>query len=97
VLHVAALILPDVRGQRIFAAQSPYNINSVLQLLRGLYPDRPIEGDVSDHGVDLTNFKEAWKAEDLLKRMGKPGWTDIETSVSRNCEAFLGGPTDSGA
>lgn len=82
-------MLPDVRGQRIFAAGSPYNINSILQLLRGLYPSKVFEGDISDHGVDLTVFKDAPKAEELLRRMGKQGWTDIETSVSRNCEAFI--------
>ncbi|KAK5127127.1 hypothetical protein LTR85_008487 [Meristemomyces frigidus] len=88
-LHVAALILPDVRGQRIFAAESPYNIDSVLQLLRGLYPDKVFEGDVSDHGADLTVFKDAPKAVELLRRMGQHGWTDMETSVSRNCEALF--------
>ncbi|KAK5690665.1 hypothetical protein LTR17_025902 [Elasticomyces elasticus] len=87
-LHVAALILPDIQGQRLFAAHSPYNIDSVLQLLRGLYPDKAIAGDVNDHGVDLTSFTETWKSEDLLKRMGRTGWTDIETSISRTCEAF---------
>lgn len=61
----------------------------MLQLLRGLYPDRVFEGDVSDHGVDLTVFMDASKAEDLLGRMGKKGWTDIETSVSRMCESFF--------
>ncbi|EMC93230.1 hypothetical protein BAUCODRAFT_76019 [Baudoinia panamericana UAMH 10762] len=93
-LHVAALLLPDIKGQRLFAAESPYNINSLLQLLRGLYPDRVFEGDVSDHGADLSVFKEAPKAEALLKRMGKQGWTDIETSIGRSCEAFM---TRSGA
>lgn len=61
-----------------------------MQLLRMLYPERVFEGDVSGHGVDLTIFKEMYRAEDLLKRMGKEdGWTDIETSISRNCEAFF--------
>lgn len=88
-LHVAALILPDVRGERIFAACTPYNINSIMQLLRLLFPDRVLEGDVSDHGVDLTIFKHMPRAEALLKRMGKEGWTDIETSIGRNCESFI--------
>lgn len=87
-LHVAALVLPDVRGQRIFAATSAYNITSILQLLRAVYPDRVFEGDVSDHGVDLTIFRDAPKAEELLRRMGKKGWTDMESSIKRNCEAF---------
>ncbi|KAK3116246.1 hypothetical protein LTR53_003617 [Teratosphaeriaceae sp. CCFEE 6253] len=82
-LHVAALVLSDVQ------AQCPYNITSILRLLRMLYPHKAIQGDVSDHGVDLTVFKEAPQAEELLKRMGRPGWTDIETSVARNCEASV--------
>ena len=86
---MAALILPDVRGQRLFAVESPYNINSILQLLCMIYPNKVFNGDVSDHGIDLTVFKEAPYAEGLLKRMGKEGWTDLETSLSRNCEAFL--------
>lgn len=88
-LHLAALILPDVGSQRIFAANHSYNISSILHLVRGLHPDRVIEGDVSDHGVDLSNFREAGKSEELLRRMGKKGWTDIETSISRLCEAFV--------
>ena len=88
-LHVAALILPDVKNQRIFAVSTPWNVGSLLQLLRGLYPQRKIEGDATEVGVDQTVFKEAAKAEELLRRMGRKGWTDIETSVERNCESFF--------
>ena len=88
-VHVGALILPGVMSERLFVANTPYNINSVLQLLRGLYPDRTFTGDYDEHGVDNTVFKETGRAEELLRRMGKKGWTDIETSVSRNCEAFF--------
>ena len=89
ILHVAALILPDIKGQRIFAASTPWNMQSITQLLRGLYPQRDIPDDVPDLGVDLTVFKEAGEAEKLLKRMGKDGWTDLETSVERTCESFF--------
>ena len=88
-LHVAALILPDVRGQRIFAVNTPWNVQSISQLLRGLFPHKEISDDVPDLGVDLTVFKEAYKAEELLRRMGKNGWTDLETSVERTCESFF--------
>ena len=61
---------------------------SLQQLVRGLFPHRKIEGDAGDTGVDQTYFKEAERAEEMLRRMGKKGWTDIETSVERNCESF---------
>ena len=90
-LHAAALVLPDVKGQRIFAVATPWNMQALVGLLRGLYPHK-LAGDpaeVEDLGVDLTVFKEAGKAEELLRRMGKPGWTDLETSVERSCETFF--------
>ena len=87
-LHVAALVLPDVRGQRVFAASTPWNIQSIVQLLRALFPQRDIAEDVTDLGIDLTVLKEANRAEEILKRMGKKGWTDQETSIERTCESF---------
>ena len=87
-LHVAALLLPDVKNERIFAASTPWNVSSLTQLVRGLYPQREINGNVSENGVDQTVFKEAGKAEELLRRMGKKGWTDLESSVERTCESF---------
>jgi hypothetical protein len=90
-LHVAALILPDIKSQRIFAVSTPWNIQSITQLLQGLYPERGIQSglDVEDLGVDMTVFKDTGKAEELLRRMGRQGWTDLETSVERSCESFF--------
>lgn len=48
-----------------------------------------MRNDAPDLGVDLTVFREANKAEDLLRRMGKKGFTDIETSVERTCQSFF--------
>ncbi|QIW96929.1 hypothetical protein AMS68_002447 [Peltaster fructicola] len=87
-VHVAALILPGVMSERLFVAAVPYNINSLVQLLRGLYPERGINGWVEDHGVDQTTYVESGRAEELLRRMGKKGWTDMETSVSAACESW---------
>lgn len=89
-LHVAALLLPDVENQRIFAAAAPFNMTSIVSLLRGLHPERQFAQPV-ENGVDMTVFSEAGRAEVLLARMGKKGFTDIETSVERCCEAFIKG------
>ncbi|EME88413.1 uncharacterized protein MYCFIDRAFT_201533 [Pseudocercospora fijiensis CIRAD86] len=84
-LHVAALTLPDVMDQRIFAAYTPWNVNTLLDLLRMLYPKKKIEkGDLGDHGIDMTFFREMGVAERLLKRMGKEeGFRDLESSLAR--------------
>ena len=67
----------------------PWNMRSLTQLVKRLFPERKIEDRTIDFGTDRTFFKEANKAEQLLRRIGGEGWTDIETSVRRNCEAFF--------
>ena len=66
-------------------------MQSITQLLRSLYPERGIgDGEgLQDLGVDLTVFRESGLAEGLLRRMGRAGWTDLETSVERSCEGFF--------
>lgn len=85
-LHVAALTFSDVCNQRLFAVTAPYNINSMLSLLRGLYPNRVFSGDVSDHGVDLSEFVEDRRPSELLLRMGLQERTLLSTSVRNTCD-----------
>ena len=82
-LHVAALMLRDVTQQRIFAASTPWNVQSLAQLLQGLYPKKQIGTNVPQCETDLTVFAEKVKGEELLRRMGRKGWTGLETSVQR--------------
>lgn len=90
-LHLATLTLPDVKGQRIFAVSTPWNVQSLVTLMRGLWPEKfgSEVMETEDLGVDLTVFREQWKAEELLRRMGRRGWTDLETSVERACEGLF--------
>lgn len=89
ILHVAALILSDVAQQRIFAAPMPYNIELLTQILQNLYPGKEIGGNIPRGGVDLTVFKEVPRAEELLRRMGRKGWRDLEDSVQKACQGLI--------
>jgi hypothetical protein len=89
-LHVAALLLPDVRSRRLFAATAPYNVNDVLSSLRSIYPSRTFLGDVKTHGVDGAIFDEQADAENLLRRMGKEdGWTGLNDTFQECCDAWI--------
>lgn len=58
--------------------------------MKKAFPDWEVGGNGRELGDDRTVFTEAGRAEELLKRMARSfGWTDLETSVRRNCEAFL--------
>lgn len=89
-MHVAALLLPDVRSRRLFAATAPYNVNDVLSSLRSIYPSRTFLGDVKTHGVDGAIFDEQADAENLLRRMGKEdGWTGLNDTFQECCDAWI--------
>jgi nucleoside-diphosphate-sugar epimerase len=89
-LHIAALLLPDVRSRRLFSATAPYNINEILGSLREMYPSRAFPGNVDDHGMDGAIFDERDDAEKLLRRMGKgDGWTGLHETLQECCDAWI--------
>ena len=79
-IHVAALIYPDVENERLFAWAHPYNWNDILAIYRKLYPDHHFIEDLPDLGRDLSKVANA-RAEELVKRFGRSGWTSLEDSV----------------
>lgn len=96
-LHLAALLFPNVRNERIFAVSIPWTRASINQILSRLFPERmkalKKEGEAvqreSEESMDLTVFKDVERAEELLKRMGRQGWRDLEGSVRGAVEGFL--------
>ncbi|KAL2862638.1 aldehyde reductase II [Aspergillus lucknowensis] len=86
-LHVAALLLPEVRKhERIFGYAGIYTINGLLAILRKLYPERQFPDDIVDEAVDLTETPPAARAEELLRLLGRDGWTKLEDTVAGNLE-----------
>ena len=79
-LHVAAAVADKVRGQRILAFAQRYNWDSILDILRKLEPDRVFPDNFAD-GEDPNEIEPRPKAEQLLRDLGRPGWTSLEESV----------------
>lgn len=59
-----------------------------MKVLQDRQPDKGIGTNIPDVGTDLTVFAEIASAEELLRRMGRRGWTDISTSVEKSCESL---------
>ncbi|KAK1572679.1 NAD dependent epimerase/dehydratase [Colletotrichum navitas] len=87
VLHVAAAVLPEVQDERIFAFAEPFNWNRVLAILRQQNPDRSF-GDDFEGTEYLHTIEPRGRAENLLKKMGRPGWISLEDSVLNNTESL---------
>ncbi|KAI1378580.1 NAD(P)-binding protein [Hypoxylon crocopeplum] len=86
-LHVAALIYPDVIGERLFAYATPYNWNDISQLLHKLHPERKFAGPIPGMGKDMSKVANE-RAEELLKRLTGHGWTSLEESIKGTTEVL---------
>ena len=70
----------DVKGKRLFSFAYPYTWNDILAIFRKLYPQKKFIDDIPDLGQDLSEVAND-RAEELVKRMGRPGWASLEESV----------------
>lgn len=88
-LHVAALINPTVKSERIFAYSSPFNWNDVLEILRKVYPERQWPENIPDEGKDLSTIERRERSVELLKELGKDGFIPLEESVKASAAQVL--------
>lgn len=79
-LHLAALIDPSAQNERILAYGEPYTWNGILKNFRKALPDRNFVDDLPDQGQELAVVKNE-KSADLLKRMGRDGFTRLDDSL----------------
>ncbi|QPC62863.1 hypothetical protein HYE67_005094 [Fusarium culmorum] len=84
-LHVAAAIFDHVKDQRIFGFAGRFNWNQVLDILRKHYPEKTFPENFAD-GEDANEIEPRDKAEQLLKDLGRPGWTSLEDAIIANVE-----------
>ncbi|KAK7931191.1 hypothetical protein PG985_001903 [Apiospora marii] len=79
-LHVAAAVLEKVRHRRLFAFAERYSWDSVLGVLRQLEPAHAFPDNFSG-GEDPHEIEPRHYAEQLLRDLGRSGWTSLEESL----------------
>ncbi|KAF2138215.1 uncharacterized protein K452DRAFT_290798 [Aplosporella prunicola CBS 121167] len=84
-LHVAAVIHPGVKGERIFGYAERFNHDAVLDILRKQNPEREFVPNFLS-GTDRSVIELRGRAEQLLQELGRPGFTSMEDSVWMNSE-----------
>ncbi|WQF84480.1 Putative NAD-dependent epimerase/dehydratase, NAD(P)-binding domain superfamily [Colletotrichum destructivum] len=85
-LHVAAAILPDVKSERVFGFAEPFCWDDVLEILRKQHPNKKFHENFAGVPYPDIVIKPRDRAEELLKRLGKPGWTSLADSLRLNTE-----------
>lgn len=85
-LFLAALVVPGVDRERIFAFGDRYSWFQVAEILRKLHPGKKI-APVKYIGIDQTEVPNQ-RGADLLGALGQKGWTSLEESVKANSKSF---------
>ncbi|GAA5907433.1 uncharacterized protein JCM6883_001207 [Sporobolomyces salmoneus] len=86
-LHVGALLLPDVKSQRLFAAPYAANWNDILSIFRSKYPNKQFPEDVKEPNPAYQVF-DLENSEKVLKELGQDGWTPLEKAIEQNVAPF---------
>ncbi|KAK8074014.1 aldehyde reductase [Apiospora phragmitis] len=89
-LYVAALTQQGVGRERIFGFGERFSWFQVRRLMLEWYGDDRKKDivPVADVGVDQTEVPNERGAE-LLRRLGRPGWTGLEESLRANMESIF--------
>jgi nucleoside-diphosphate-sugar epimerase len=80
-LHVAALLSPNAKNERIFGYAYPKNWTNTLQYIKELYPERTVVAAPKDEAEILVNLTARPRAEELLRWIAGKGWTSYKDSI----------------
>ncbi|KAI9767825.1 MAG: hypothetical protein M1839_004339 [Geoglossum umbratile] len=80
-LHMSALLDPEVQNERIIAWAAAWVWNDIFAIMRQVRPDKStIFEDIPNEGRDLSKVANT-RGEKLLRSLGRPGWASLEDSV----------------
>ncbi|KAH7316756.1 hypothetical protein B0I35DRAFT_409920 [Stachybotrys elegans] len=87
-LHVAGATLPDVVDERIAGFAGPFHFDMFLDIAEKAYPNKTYERlGCKDDTWDIISFRD--RAEEMLRRLGQPGWVSLEQTVLENIPSAL--------
>jgi hypothetical protein len=93
-LHLACLIDPEVKDERVLAYAEPYNWNQVLAIFRKMHPEKKFVDDLEDQGADKS-VVDTKRSEEILRRMtadkggkGGRGFEGLEDSLRETVQGL---------
>ncbi|KAF3072189.1 hypothetical protein CFAM422_005883 [Trichoderma lentiforme] len=86
-LHIAALTMEEVKSERILAFSASFSWRGIIDILQRRYPNRTF-ATVDESAVDLGEVDNSLGIQ-LLKRLGRRGFRNLEETVVENMEAVI--------
>ncbi|KAI8221966.1 hypothetical protein K4K53_007275 [Colletotrichum sp. SAR 10_77] len=87
-LHVGALLLPQVKSERLFAYAGRYTVNDFLRIFKTAYPSREFPEEVENILEDATEVPNE-RSTEVLKMLGLKGWKSLEECLEPVTKQFL--------
>jgi hypothetical protein len=88
-LHVAAVLDPEVKNTRLQAWADPFTWNDILAMLRRLYTDHKYVDNLPE-SPQLSITTDLTQSLGLLKKWaGQNGWRNLEQTVVDNMEPII--------
>lgn len=88
-LHVAAVLLPGVEGERLLGYAKPFSQTAILEILRKIEPEKQFESDPEGEGRDISEVDNG-RSEDVLRKLTGKSWTGLEETVRENVKHLQG-------
>ncbi|KAL0936728.1 aldehyde reductase ii [Colletotrichum truncatum] len=87
-IHIAALLFPDVKSERLIAYAGRFNINDILAVFREAQPGRNVPADLPDLASDKGKIDNR-RATELMERMlGGRTWTTLKDCITPLAEQY---------
>ena len=83
-LHIAALILPGVEGERLLGYAKPFSQTEIVEILRKVEPAKQFKDGPEGEGKDVSEVDNARSEELVRKLKNGDGWTSLEETVRQN-------------
>lgn len=81
-LHVAALTMTDVKGERLLALNDPFNFSRLCESLKKINPSKEFPPPAENEGKNLGTV-DMKRSIELLKRMGVAELTPMDESTKQ--------------
>ncbi|KAJ3545236.1 hypothetical protein NM208_g2616 [Fusarium decemcellulare] len=85
-IHIAAMLDPDVKGRRIQVLAGSFNWNDCLDILRKAYPNRKFVDDFIPGNPTMAYKIENDIALGLIKKWAGRDWLSLETCVTETVD-----------
>ena len=87
-LHLAALILSDVSGERLLGVGDIFTHDDLIDAMAKIDPDKELPPKLDAAGSVAKATVDMSKSYQLTARLGKAKWTGLEESVRQNVESM---------